>query len=280
MKKLTDSFTLNNGVALPCVGYGTWQTPQDVAASVVKQAIEAGYRHIDTAAIYGNEVGVGQGIRESGIAREEIFVTSKVWNAFRGYDTTMKAFEKTLADLKLDYLDLYLIHWPANSKNFPDDWDAINLATWKAMTELYKAGKIRAIGISNFLPKHAESLLKTEVKPMVNQIRLHPGMMQKEIVEFCRANDILVEAYSPLGQGKVLEDPALKEIAEKYGKTTAQICLKWELQHDICPLPKSVTPERIISNTQVFDFELSAEDMAKIDAMDTGELVDSDNMPF
>ena len=251
-----------------------------MAASVVAEAIKVGYRHIDGAAVYANEPGVGQGIKDSGIDRKDLFVTSKVWNSERGYDTTLKAFEKTCGDLGLDYLDLYLIHWPANSTRYGEDWDKVNLDTWRAMTELYKAGRIRAIGVSNFLPKHLKSLLETEVKPMVNQIRFHPGMMQKEVADFSKANGIVVEAYSPLGQGKMLEDPTLTEIAAKYGKTPAQVCIRYALQNDICPLPKSVTPSRIASNTEVFDFELAAEDLARIDAMDSGDLVDSDHMPF
>ena len=280
MKKLTDGFTLANGVILPCVGYGTWQTPAgEVAASVVRQAIEAGYHHIDAAAVYANEPGVGQGIKASGIAREQLFVTSKLWNTERGYAKTKKAFEKTLSDLDLEYLDLYLIHWPANSRQFAN-WDEINLETWAAMTELYKAGRIRAIGVSNFQPKHLQSLLKTEIPPMVNQIRFHPGMMQKEVVSFCQQNGITVEAWSPLDQGQVLKDPVLREIGQRYGKSTAQVCIRWILQHGICPLPKSVTLERIVANADVFDFELSQAEMETIDRMDHGELVDSDNVDF
>jgi len=280
MKKLTDCFQLSNGVSLPCVGYGTWQTPDgEIASKSVKLAIEAGYRHIDCAAVYANEISVGRGIKASGIPRNELFITSKVWNTERGYDKTIKAFEKTLSDLQLDYLDLYLIHWPANSKQF-SDWDSINLDTWRAMTDLYKAGKVRAIGVSNFQLKHLRSLLETEVKPMVNQIRFHPGMMQQEIVSFCKENGLTVEAWSPLGQGKVLSDPTLQEIADRYGKSTAQVCIKWCLQHDICPLPKSVTPDRIKANADVFDYILTDDDMTKIDRMDRGEIVDSDNIDF
>jgi diketogulonate reductase-like aldo/keto reductase len=280
MKKLTDCFQLSNGVSLPCVGYGTWQTPDgEIASKSVKLAIEAGYRHIDCAAVYANEISVGRGIKASGIPRNELFITSKVWNTERGYDKTIKAFEKTLSDLQLDYLDLYLIHWPANSKQF-SDWDSINLDTWRAMTDLYKARKVRAIGVSNFQLKHLRSLLETEVKPMVNQIRFHPGMMQQEIVSFCKENGLTVEAWSPLGQGKVLSDPVLQEIADRYGKSTAQVCIKWCLQHDICPLPKSVTPDRIKANAEVVDFTLTVDDMATIDKMDRGEIVDSDKIDF
>lgn len=267
MNQLTDSYELSNGYKIPCVGFGTWQTPDgDTAVAAVKEAIKAGYRHIDTAAQYGNEVSVGKGIKESGIARSELFITSKLWNTERGYDKVMVAFEKTLKDLGLDYLDLYLVHWPAAKKQF-DNWEELNLSTWKAMTELYKAGKIKAIGVSNFLPHHLEALMKTEVIPMVNQIEFHPGYMQTEAVEYCRRNGIFIEAWSPMGSGRMLKDETLMKIASKYDKSVAQLCVRWCLQNGTLPLPKSVTPSRIWENTKVFDFVISDEDMAVINAM-------------
>lgn len=267
MKKLTDSYELSGGVKIPCIGFGTWQTPDgEIAVDSVKAALAAGYRHIDTAAIYKNEVSVGRAIAESGIDRSEIFVTSKVWNKDRGYESTLAAFEKTLERLGLDYLDLYLIHWPANPRQF-ENWDEINLATWRAMTDLYRAGKIRAIGVSNFQPKHLESLMKTEVAPMVNQIEFHPGFMQDATVAYCKENRILIEAWSPLGTGRVLTNETLCALAEKYGVSAAQLSIRWCLQKGTLPLPKSVTPSRIIENTKVFDFEISEEDVATIDAL-------------
>lgn len=267
MNKISDSFVLYNGVKIPCIGYGTWLTQNDVAGDVVKTAINMGYRHIDTAAFYKNECGVGDGIIASGIDRSDIFVTSKVWNSERGYDKTMKAFEKTLNDLKLDYLDLYLIHWPASPTEY-DDYNAVNLSTWKAMTELYLGGKIKSIGVSNFLPHHLEALVKSEVVPMVNQIEFHPGQMQNETLDYCRERNILVEAWGPLGRGKMLTNPMLNYLAEKYNKTTAQLCIRWCLQNGVLPLPKSVTPSRIEENSNVFDFEISEEDMIEINAME------------
>ena len=259
--------TLSNGYAIPSLGFGTWQTPDgQTAVNAVKTAIDAGYRHIDTASIYGNEIGVGQGIRESGIPRRDLFVTSKVWNDDRGYDKTFTAFEQTLSDLGLDYLDLYLIHWPASKSRY-HNWEEINLETWRAMTELYKAGKIKAIGVSNFLPHHLDALMHTEIPPMVNQIEFHPGQMQQETVDYCNAHHIIVEAWSPLGTGRLLNNPTLVEIAKKYSKSVAQICIRCCLQHHTIPLPKSVTPARILENAEVFDFEISKEDIAMIDAM-------------
>lgn len=262
------NFRLNNNVEIPSIGFGTWQTPDgETAALAVKTALENGYRHIDAAAIYKNEVSVGLGIKESGIKREELFITSKVWNTERGYEKTKLAFEKTLKDLDLDYLDLYLIHWPANKKQF-SNWKEINQETWKAMEELYNSGKIKAIGVSNFLPHHLEALFENvEIKPMVNQIEYHPGFMQEETVEFCKKHDILLEAWSPLGTGRLLDNSDLKSIAKKYNKSVAQLCIKWVLENGLLPLPKSVTPSRILENKDVFDFEISKEDMNRINEM-------------
>ncbi|OZT76546.1 aldo/keto reductase [Salinicoccus roseus] len=268
MEYLTSTFKLSNGGEIPKVGFGTWQTPDgETAVNAVTQALVSGYRHIDTAAAYKNEGSVGKAIRESGVAREDIFITSKLWNEDRGYENTKQAFENTLKELGTDYLDLYLIHWPANEKQF-DDWKEINLDTWKAMTELYKEGKIKAIGVSNFMTNHLEALLDAEVKPMVNQIEYHPGYTQDAVVDLCRKHDILVEAWSPIGSGRLLENEDLTKIADKYGKSVAQLCIRYVLQNDVLPLPKSVTPSRIEENTDIFDFEIMDEDMKTIDAME------------
>lgn len=267
-KNLQDTYTLANDVQIPCIGFGTWQTPDgETAINSVKAALKAGYRHIDTAACYGNEASVGQAIKESGVPREEIFVTSKVWNTERGYEKTLAAFETTMAKLDLDYVDLYLIHWPAAANQF-ENWKEINAQTWRALEELYIKGKVKAIGVSNFLPHHLEALLEgAKVVPMVNQIEYHPGFMQAESVAFCKAHNILVEAWSPLGTGNVLNNETLIMMAQKYSKTVAQICIRWVLQHGLLPLPKSITESRIIENTEVFDFEIKDEDMAIIDAI-------------
>ena len=260
-------YTLHNGVEMPGVGFGTWKAKDgaDAYDSII-EALKAGYRHIDTAAMYRNEASVGKAVKECGLKREDIFVTSKVWNKNRGYEKTLAAFEKTLATMELDYLDLYLIHWPAIPLQF-EDWDEINLGTWKAMIELYKAGKIKAIGVANFYPKHLESLMKTEVPPMVNQIEYHPGYTQDDVVKYCQENGIVVQGWSPLGNGAVLGSEFLAEIAAKYNKSVAQICIRYAVQNGIVPLPKSVTPSRIAANLDVYDFEISEEDMKAIAAM-------------
>lgn len=269
--RLTDTYLLSNGVRIPCLGFGTWQTPDGVTAvQAVKAAIAAGYRHIDTAAIYGNEksvgVGIREGLKETGLERQDLFVTSKVWITEMGYDKTKAAFAKTLNDLQLDYLDLYLIHWPADPCR-DAEWEKTNRETWRAMTDLYREGKIRAIGLSNFHIQHMNTLMDMEVKPMVNQIEFHPGQMQRETVAFCRHYQMVVEAWGPLGTGRMLSNEYLAEMAAKYNRSVAQLCIRWELQNGVLPLPKSVTPERIVQNTHVFDFEISAEDMEALNAL-------------
>ena len=259
----TECFTLANGVNVPCVGYGTWQTPDgEVTADCVRAALELGYRHIDTAFAYGNEKSVGEGVRRSGVARSEIFVTTKHWVTERGYAKTVKAVETSLQLLGLDYIDLYLIHWPCVKKLSPD-WKEINADTWCAMETMYRDGKIRAIGVSNFFPEHLDALIAmSEIKPMVNQLEFHPGYTQMENVRYSQSCGLLAEAWSPLGSGAVLSDPTLNGIAAKYGKTAAQLCVRFALQCDVLPLPKSTKPERIAANADVFDFAVSDEDMA------------------
>ena len=261
-------YLLSNNYKMPSIGFGTFRTPSgEETEQSVLNAIKAGYRHIDCAAAYGNEKSVGNAIRKSGVAREEIFVTSKLWNDDKGYENTLAAFNRTLEDLQLDYLDLYLIHWPI-AKASKENWKEANSESWRALEELYNQGKIKAIGVSNFLEHHLEPLFETaKIKPMVNQIEFHPGMLQEEIVEFCKKHNILVEAWAPFSNGEVLNNPVLKEIADKYEKTVAQLTLRWIMQKDIVPLPKSVTPERIKSNLEVFDFEISQEDVDRIDRL-------------
>ena len=260
---------LHNGIEMPAIGFGTYKTQAGTeAVNAVKFALQNGYRHIDTAAVYNNEESVGKGIRESGIARESVFLTSKLWNTERGYDSVFNAFEKTISDLQVDYLDLYLIHWPANMTQF-DNAKEINASTWKAMEELYRQKKVKAIGISNFLSHHIDDLLESaQVIPMVNQIEYHPGWRQQATVDKCIQHNILVEAWSPLGRGRVLEEPVLTEIAHKYNKSAAQVCIRWCLQNNIAPLPKSVTESRILSNLDVEDFQLSLEEMNKINQLE------------
>ncbi|XLG11832.1 promiscuous glyoxal/methylglyoxal reductase [Bacillus subtilis] len=263
---LKDTVKLHNGVEMPWFGLGVFKVENgNEATESVKAAIENGYRSIDTAAIYKNEEGVGIGIKESGVAREELFITSKVWNEDQGYETTLAAFEKSLERLQLDYLDLYLIHWPGKDK-YKD--------TWRALEKLYKDGKIRAIGVSNFQVHHLEELLKdAEIKPMVNQVEFHPRLTQKELRDYCKAQGIQLEAWSPLMQGQLLDNEVLTQIAEKHNKSVAQVILRWDLQHEVVTIPKSIKEHRIIENADIFDFELSQEDMDKIDALNKDERV-------
>lgn len=268
MKSITDTYVLSNGVKIPCVGLGTYLAPAgEVTKNSVMEALKVGYRHVDTAFAYGNESSVGEGIKASGVNRDELFITTKHWVTMRGYEKTMEAIDISLNNLGLDYLDLYLIHWPCVEKVSPD-WKDINASTWRAFEDAYKAGKIRAIGVSNFQKKHYDALVeRCDIKPMVNQIECHPGYTQPDNVKFSKEMGMLVQAFSPLGSGAVIPNETLKGIAAKHGKTVAQIALRFGLQSGLNILPKSVTPSRILENTKLFDFELDAEDMATINAM-------------
>ncbi len=259
------SVILNNGVEMPQLGFGVWQVPDDEAAKAVATALEAGYRSIDTAAIYENERGTGEAVAASGIPREELFVTTKLWNSEQGYDSTLRAFDASLERLGLDHVDLYLIHWPVPAKDAYVD-------TYRALEKIHAEGRARAIGVSNFLPEHLERLTaETGVVPAVNQIELHPQLAQAESRALHARLGIATEAWSPLGQGRGLLDvPALVAVARKHGRTPAQAVLRWHLQLGNVVIPKSVTPSRIQENIDVFDFELDAEDMAAIAALDEG----------
>lgn len=272
MKEITKMVRLANGVEMPTIGYGTWQVENSPAgADAVAEAIKAGYRHIDGAARYENEVSVGEGIRMSGIAREELFVTSKVWFTHRSYEKVLESCDTTLRDLGLEYVDLHLIHWPAVANNY-ENWEEVNAETWRAMERIYREGKARAIGISNFLPQHLSPLLKTaEIVPMVNQIEFRPGYPQTECAKWCMERGIVMEAWRPLGAGVALKGELMSELSEKYGKTPAQICLRWVLQHDLVPLVKSANPVRMRENLSVYDFALSEEDMKRIDDLPRDE---------
>jgi len=278
-KHLQDTTTLYNGVNMPWFGLGVFKVEEGPElVNAVRTAIRHGYRSIDTAAIYGNEEGVGQGIREgleaAGIKREDLFVTSKVWNADLGYESTLKAYEESLRKLGLEYLDLYLIHWPVEGKY---------TEAWKALETLYKQGRVKAIGVSNFQIHHLEQLMKeTEIKPMVNQVEYHPRLTQKELQAYCRENGIQLEAWSPLMQGQLLDQEDLQRIAEKYHKSIAQIILRWDVQNGVVTIPKSTKEHRIIENADIFDFELSAEDMQRIDSLNQNHRVgpDPDNFDF
>ncbi|KRL05876.1 aldo/keto reductase [Liquorilactobacillus oeni] len=284
MNSLIDTYTLSNGVKIPIVGFGTWQTPAGAVAKVaVKSALSSGYRHIDTAEMYGNEKSIGEAIKESGIARQTLFVTSKLNNNAHGYEAAADAIDQTLKDLQLSALDLFLIHWPNPQRYRNEHWKKVLQDTWHALEDAYNVGKIRAIGVSNFRQKHFEVLKETQtITPMVNQIRICPGDLDRETISYCKENNILLEAYSPLGTGKLFSDTTLKTIAESNKHTVAQVCLRWSLQHNFLPLPKSIHEERIEENTKIFDFKLSQKDMETIDRLDgiVGYAVDPDTADF
>ena len=267
MSKITDiagTFTLHNGVEMPYLGLGVYlsEDGQEVV-NAVKWALESGYRHIDTASIYKNEAGVGQGVEESPVAREDIFVVSKVWNSDQGYDSTLRAFDDSLNRLNMDYLDLYLVHWPVAGK-YKD--------TWRALERLYREKRIRSIGVSNFLQHHLEDLLSVaEIVPMVNQMEFHPFLVQQDLLNYCKTNRIQYEAWSPMMQGKIFGMENFKKLAAKYNKSIAQIVLRWDLQKGVITIPKSAKKERIVGNADIFDFELSTEDVAFLDSLDRGQ---------
>lgn len=266
-----ETYTLSNGVTIPKIGFGTWQLPDgEEAYNSVSHALKVGYTHIDTAQIYRNEASVGKAIADSKMARSDIFLTTKVWNDKHDYDSAMDSIEASLKKLGVDHLDLLLIHWP-NPKALRenDAWKERNASVWKAMEEAYKTKKVRAIGVSNFMIHHLETLFETaDIKPHVNQVLLAPGCPQEDLVAFCQKHDILLEAYSPLGTGTIFENAAVKGIAEANGRSIAQVALRWSLQRGFLPLPKSATPKNIEANLDIFDFELSEQDMAKLDQIE------------
>ncbi len=263
MKNNKEIVILNNGVNMPNIGFGTSLIEGEECVNNIKQALQAGYRHIDTASAYKNEIYIGQAIKESKISREEIFVTSKVWKDSMGYENTIKSFNNSLQNLGLEYIDLFLIHWPRNND------EKLNIDTWKALEDLYKQKKVRAIGLSNFLKHHLEIILNNcEIVPMVDQLEFHPGLTRQETLNFCKEKNIVVEAWAPLGKGKMLQNEDLVRISNKYNKSVAQICIKWCLQNDVVPLPKTTNWNRMLENKDVFDFTISDEDMKFINNME------------
>ena len=262
---------LSNGVKMPSIGFGTYKSGNDEeTAKIVKYALKIGYRQIDTASFYGNEVGIGNGIKESGINREDIFLVTKLWNDDHGYDKTIEAFNKSLERLQVDYIDLYLVHWP----------NKLNSETWKAFEYLYKTGKVKSIGVCNFKVAHLEELKKTaQIMPMVNQIEIHPQSSKNDMLSYCEENNIQLVAWSPIMRGKLFSNELMIGLAEKYKKTIAQIILRWHLQRGVIPIPKSSNEERIKENLNIFDFELSNDDMSIIDSLNEGDNVSVSGVP-
>jgi diketogulonate reductase-like aldo/keto reductase len=275
-RKITDihgTFRLHNGVKMPYFGLGVYQTENGKeVVNAVQWALEAGYRHIDTASIYKNEIGVGQAILKSTVDREEVFLVSKVWNSDQGFDNTLRAFDTSLKKLGTDYLDLYLIHWPVEGK-YKD--------TWRALETLYRMGKVKAIGVSNFLQHHLENLLESaEIIPMVNQMEFHPFMVQQELIDFCHSLKIQYEGWSPLMQGHIFEHSIFEEIAARYKKNVAQIVLRWNLQKEVITIPKSSKKEHILANAEIFDFKLNPEDVKILDGLERGQRFGPDPNTF
>lgn len=276
--KITDingTVKLNNGVEMPYFGLGVFKVNDgDEVINSIHCALEAGYRHVDTAALYANEQGVGKAINEHSVHRDDVFVTSKVWNSDQDYESTLRAFDKTMAKLNFEYLDLYLVHWPVANK-FKE--------TWRALEKIYRDGRVKAIGVSNFLQHHLEDLMgSAEIMPMVNQMEFHPRLVQQELIDFCHQNKIQYEAWSPFRMGEIFKVTELDEIAKKYNKTVAQLVLRWDLQKGVITIPKSAKKDRIIANADIFNFEISQDDIALIDALDRSERIgaDPDNFDF
>ena len=262
-----EHYVLNNDVEIPAVAFGTYKAADGKSADVIRAAIGAGYRYFDTASFYGTETYLAEAIRESGISRGEFFIASKLWKDEMGYENVKSAFERTLNNLRTDYLDLYLIHWPLPEPGYKE-WRQLDKETWRAMEELYEAGKIRAIGLSNFLPHHIENILKDcRVRPAVDQIEYHPGYSQEAVVNYCRERGILVQAWSPIGRSRVLDEPLVKELAAKYDVSPAQICLKFAVQRNIIPLPKSSSGDRMRENLDLYSFELEQDDIWRLSTM-------------
>lgn len=261
-------YQLNNHLEIPKVAFGTWKLPNDeTTIEIIKNAINSGYRYIDTAKAYGNELYIGKGIKASNIDRKDIVIGGKLWNDDRGYNNIIEACKNTIKTLDCEYLDVYLIHWPA-SPAVHENWREINQETWKSMEYLYETGLVKSIGMCNFKVNQLEELMKhIKIKPMINQIEFHPGFMQQDIVEYCKKENIVVEAWSPLGSGKMIKKEELKNIASKYEKDVAQICIKWCLQNGVLPIPKTTDKERMKSNLNVFDFEISQEDMEYLNSL-------------
>lgn len=256
------SIQFNDGHSIPQVGLGVWQTPNDTAAMVVKTALDAGYRHVDTAAIYENESGVGEGLIASGLPRSEIFLTTKLWNDRHSFDDALTAFDQSLARLKTDYVDLFLIHWPSPHRGK-------YVEAWKALIRLKEEGRAKSIGVSNFYPEHLERIIgETGVVPVLNQVELHPDFQQKPLREFHEKHGIKTQSWSPLGQGHLLANPVITEVAERLGKSVAQVIIRWHMEKGLIVIPKSVTPSRIVENFQVFDFELGEAATKALDALD------------
>lgn len=267
MCRILPEVTFRNGVTMPVIAYGTYQAAQENNEKIILTAIEAGYRCFDTASFYQTEPHLAKAISESQISREEFFITSKLWKTQMGYSQTLQAFEESLNRLQTDYLDLYLIHWPLPEVGY-EHWKELDLETWRAMEELYRSGKVRAIGVSNFLPHHLENLMQhSSVAPMVNQIEFHPGYTQQATLQYCKEKGIIVEGWSPIGRARVLQDELILELAQKYGVSAAQICLRFALQKGVVPLPKSSNLQRMKENMDLFSFSVSQEDMYRLDTM-------------